>query len=124
MCLRRVAFRLALIAMLLATGCAADQPEETRPSSLQTYEVPEGSRPHDVAPADDGGVWFTGQRAGFLGHFDPSKQAVERVPLGQGSAPHGVIVGPDGAAWVTDGGLNCNRPRRLDDASGAQLSVT
>jgi virginiamycin B lyase len=106
MCLRRVAFRLALIAMLLATGCAADQPEETRPSSLQTYGLPEGSRPHDVAPAEDGGVWFTGQRAGFLGHFDPSKQVVVQVPLGQGSAPHGVIVGPDGAAWVTDGGTN------------------
>jgi virginiamycin B lyase len=68
--------------------------------------VPEGSRPHDVAPANDGGVWFTGQRAGFLGYFNPSTQAVEQVPLGAGSAPHGVIVGPDGAAWVTDGGLN------------------
>ena len=104
--LGRVVFRLALIALLLATGCAADQPEDTRPSSLRTYAVLEGSRPHDVAPATDGGVWFTGQRAGFLGHFNPSTQAVKQVPLGAGSAPHGVIVGPDGAAWVTDGGLN------------------
>ena len=73
---------------------------------VQAYDVVDGSRPHDVAPANDGGVWFTGQRAGFLGHFNPSTQAVKQVPLGQGSAPHGVIVGPDGAAWVTDGGLN------------------
>jgi virginiamycin B lyase len=105
--LRRSVVALALIAMLLASACASDQSEETRPSShAPTYDVPEGSRPHDVAPATDGGVWFTGQRAGFLGHFDPSTQAVEQVPLGDGSAPHGVIVGPDGAAWVTDGGLN------------------
>ena len=104
--LRRSVLPLALIAALLASGCAADQPEETQPSSVQAYDVPEGSHPHDVAPADDGGVWFTGQRAGFLGHFNPSTQAVEEVPLGEGSAPHGVIVGPDGAAWVTDGGLN------------------
>ena len=105
--LRRSVVPLALIAMLLVSACAADQPEETRPSSpAQTYDVPEGSRPHDVAPANDGGVWFTGQRAGFLGHFDPSTQTVKEVPLGDGSAPHGVIVGPDGAAWVTDGGLN------------------
>jgi virginiamycin B lyase len=105
--LRRSVVPLALIAALLVGACAADQPEETRPSSpAQTYEVPEGSRPHDVAPANDGGVWFTGQRAGFLGYFNPSTQAVEQVPLGAGSAPHGVIVGPDGAAWVTDGGLN------------------
>jgi virginiamycin B lyase len=104
--LRRSVVPLALIAMLLVSGCAANQPEETRPSSAQTYDVPEGSRPHDVASANDGGVWFTGQRAGFLGHFNASTQAVEQVPLGDGSAPHGVIVGPDGAAWVTDGGLN------------------
>ena len=106
MSLRRVAVRLALIAVLVASSCAGGQQEETQPSAVQSYDVPDGSRPHDVVPADDGGVWFTGQRAGFLGHFDPSTQAVKQVPLGDGSAPHGVIVGPDGAAWVTDGGLN------------------
>jgi virginiamycin B lyase len=70
------------------------------------YQVPAGSHPHDVAPARDGGVWFTGQHAGYLGHLDPASGAVTQVPLGAGSRPHGVIVGPDGAAWVTDGGLN------------------
>jgi virginiamycin B lyase len=104
--LRQSALRLALIAALLASGCSADQQDATQPSPVQAYEVPDGSRPHDVAPAADGGVWFTGQRAGFLGHFDSSTQVVDQVPLGDGSAPHGVIVGGDGAAWVTDGGLN------------------
>jgi len=73
---------------------------------LQTYPVPAGAHPHDVAPADDGGVWFTAQHAGYLGHLDPATGETTPVPLGDGSAPHGVIVGPDGAAWVTDGGLN------------------
>jgi virginiamycin B lyase len=73
---------------------------------LETFPVPAGSRPHDVAPARDGGVWFTAQGAGFLGHLDPATGSVTRVDLGAGSAPHGVIVGPDGAAWVTDSGLN------------------
>ena len=103
---RRSVLGLALITLLVASGCAADPPESTQPSPVLAYEVRTGSHPHDVAPADDGGVWFTGQRAGFLGHFNPSMQAVTEVPLGEGSAPHGVIVGPDGAAWVTDGGLN------------------
>ena len=106
MSLRRSVLGIALIAALLASGCAADQPEEIQPSPVQAYDVADGSHPHDVAPANDGGVWFTGQRAGFLGHFNPSTQAVTQVPLGEGSAPHGVIVGADGAAWVTDGGLN------------------
>ena len=70
------------------------------------YQVPAGSHPHDVAPARDGGVWFTGQHAGYLGHLEPASGAVTQVPLGSGSRPHGVIVGPDGAAWITDGGLN------------------
>jgi virginiamycin B lyase len=68
--------------------------------------VPAGSRPHDVAPAPDGTVWYTAQGAGKLGRLDPATGKVTEVPLGDGSAPHGVIVGPDGAAWVTDGGLN------------------
>ena len=68
--------------------------------------MPPGSRPHDVAPAPDGAVWYTAQGAGALGRLDPATGAVETVPLGAGSAPHGVIVGPDGAPWITDGGLN------------------
>ena len=29
---------------------------------------------HDVAPAPDGGVWFTAQRSGHLGWFDPASR--------------------------------------------------
>jgi virginiamycin B lyase len=59
---------------------------------------------HDVAPASDGGVWFTAQASGHLGHFDPATGRTELVALGPHSAPHGVIQGPDKAAWITDGG--------------------
>jgi virginiamycin B lyase len=68
--------------------------------------VPAGSRPHDVAPAPDGTVWYTAQATGELGRLNPATGEVIEVRLGDGSAPHGVIVGPDGAPWVTDGGLN------------------
>lgn len=60
---------------------------------------------HDVAPAPDGGVWFTAQRSGHLGWFDPKTGKTELVNLGFGSSPHGVIPGPDRAAWITDSGL-------------------
>ena len=49
-------------------------------------------------------MWFTAQRSGHLGWFDPRSTRVELIALGRGSAPHGVIAGPDGAAWLTDGG--------------------
>jgi virginiamycin B lyase len=79
---------------------------EPTATTLQEYPLPSGSRPHDVAPAQDGGVWYTAQGSGELGWLDPSTGEVRRIALGQGSAPHGVITGQDGAAWVTDGGLN------------------
>jgi streptogramin lyase len=73
---------------------------------LAEYPVPDGSHPHDVAPAKDGTVWYTAQATGRLGRLDPDTGRIEEVPPGEGSAPHGVIVGPDGAPWITDGGLN------------------
>jgi len=75
-------------------------------AEVRYFNVPAGEHPHDVAPAPDGTVWYTGQHAGVLGRLDPKTGQVERVPLGQGSSPHGVIVGPDGAAWATDAGQN------------------
>ena len=77
-----------------------------RASEAKYFPLPTGEHPHDVAPAPDGTVWYTGQRTGVLGRLDPKTGTVERIPLGKNSAPHGVIVGPDGAAWVTDGGQN------------------
>jgi virginiamycin B lyase len=66
--------------------------------------TPQPTGIHDVAPAPDGGVWFTAQRSGHLGWFDPRTGEAELIALGPGSSPHGVIAGPDGAAWITDGG--------------------
>ncbi len=84
----------------------ATTPAAPSAPQLQTFAVPAGSRPHDVAPAADGTVWYTAQGSGELGRLDPRTGTTKHVKLGAGSAPHGVIVGPDGAPWVTDGGLN------------------
>jgi streptogramin lyase len=73
---------------------------------LQEFPVPPGARPHDVAPAADGIVWYTAQGSGALGRLDMLTNQTHHITLGQGSAPHGVIVGPDSAPWITDGGLN------------------
>ena len=68
--------------------------------------MPAGSRPHDVAPAADGGVWYTAQGSGDLGWLDPATGFTRHIDLGPGSSPHGVIVDTSGAAWVTDSGRN------------------
>src|SRR5438067_11923904 len=91
---------LGLLVAILGVSPGAAQP------AVQEYSVPAGSHPHDVAPARDGGVWFTAQAAGYLGWLNPDTGDIRQIPLGPHSAPHGVIVGPDEAPWITDGGQN------------------
>ncbi|MEZ0241527.1 MAG: hypothetical protein ACAH65_12095, partial [Chloroflexota bacterium] len=88
------------------TAAASAVPIGQLQFQTKTYPVPAGAHPHDVAPAADGVVWYTGQQNGTLGWLDPVTGTVREVDLGPGSAPHGVISGPDGAAWVTDQGLD------------------
>ena len=80
----------------------------TPPGRMQSWplKTPRTTGIHDLAPSPDGGVWFTAQRSGHLGWFDPSNGHAELIALGSGSSPHAVIQGPDGAAWITDSGLN------------------
>lgn len=101
--------QLAAVALGLVTlMLVAAEPSTARrtATTLREYPVPAGKRPHDVAPARDGGVWYTAQGSGELGWLDPKTGETEHIALGDGSAPHGVVVGPDGAPWITDGGLN------------------
>ncbi len=98
------------------TGAAATATTEPGPA-VEEFSVPAGSRPHDVAVAADGTVWYTAQGSGELGRLDPATGAVNEISLGAGSRPHGVIVGPDGAPWITDGGLNA--VVRVDPATSA-----
>jgi len=93
----------AVLPMLAAWRPARAQAARMRSWPLGT---PRPTAIHDVAPAPDGGVWFTAQRSGHLGWFDPGSDRTELIALGAGSAPHGVIQGPDRAAWITDSGLN------------------
>lgn len=103
-----------MIACLLVSlaGVAASGQQVT----IQEYLLPALTHPHDVAPALDGGIWYTAQLAGGLGWLDPRTGETRRVHFGIGSSPHGVIVGPDGAAWVADGGLNAIV--RVDPSTG------
>jgi virginiamycin B lyase len=106
--------RLLLFAIVLA---AMGSTSTAFAQKVTYYPVVKGSGPHDVWPAPDGKVWYTGQANGTLGILDPATGKVEEVKLGEGSAPHGVIAGPDGAAWITDGGQNAIV--RFDPASKA-----
>ena len=103
-----ISSRRETLALLALGATAVASPQRARADTTQVRSWPLAARQrtgiHDVAPAPDGGVWFTAQRSGHLGWFDPSSGRVELIALGSGSSPHGVIQGPDKAAWLTDGG--------------------
>ena len=52
------------LALLSVASASAEQ--------VHVYDLPQGARPHDVAPAPDGKVWYTAQRNGKLGILDPA----------------------------------------------------
>lgn len=98
---------LALIVAGLSAPACAEQPAAVANPNVRVFELPiKDGRVHDVAPAPDGKIWYTGQRQGTLGIIDPASGDIREIPLGEGSAPHGVIQGPDGTAWITDSGQN------------------
>lgn len=101
--LDRRAFALSLP---LAAGFAP--PAIGQSAKMQSWKLATSRRTgiHDVAPASDGGVWFSAQASGHLGWFDPQAGRTELISLGSGSGPHGVVQGPDKAAWITDSGQN------------------
>lgn len=62
---------IALPFLLLAEATAAESQYD-----VQYYNLPSGDHPHDVAPAPDGTVWYTGQHKGVLGRLDPKTGTV------------------------------------------------
>ena len=52
--------------------------------TIQEYPVPKGAHPHDIAPAADGGVWYTAQHQAALGWLDPKTGKTRHSPLGRG----------------------------------------
>src|SRR5258707_1043120 len=55
-----------------ATSATAATAKPGAQPIMQEYAVPKGSGPHDVAPAPDGTVWYTGQQIGELGRLNPT----------------------------------------------------
>ena len=79
----------ACVAIAAGVACdTAGATSSTNALSVREYPVPAGSRPHDVAPARDGGVWYTAQGSGELG---------TRKDLLDGSA---CMEDPDHASFV------------------------
>jgi virginiamycin B lyase len=104
--MNRRQFLTSTAVILTAPACLGAAFAQGAPFRTKYYPVAPGTGLHDVAPAPDGTIWFTGQGGGVLGILDPRDGSFKTIDLGKGAAPHGVTIGPDGAPWVTEGGQN------------------
>jgi virginiamycin B lyase len=100
-------------------------PDEVLQVLIQEYDMPAGSRPHDVAPAADGGVWYTAQGQGApwitdsglnaILRVDPDSEEVQVFPLPGGNANLNTATFAGDMLWFT--GQN-GVYGRLDPAHG------
>jgi virginiamycin B lyase len=85
---------------------------------FERFDLEKGTGPHNCIVAADGStIWFTGNAAGYIGHFDGGKIAKIAMPDAAAHDPHTLITAPDGSIWFTVqvGGF----VGRLDPKSGA-----
>ena len=87
------------------TSSSAELPAEL---VVERFAVPAGARPHDVAPAADGTVWYTAQATGRLGRLDPANGDVTEevtsypLPASHPSANlNTAVFTGDGTLWFT-----------------------
>ncbi len=93
---------------------------------LNTYELPEGSRPRRLVVTSDDVIFYVDYAQGELGRLDPSTGEVTEWPSpgGQSSAPYGVTIDADDRVWYVEGGVNPNQFVGFDPASEEFFSVT
>src|SRR5947208_11682409 len=103
---RRQFLNSAVASVLTTPALLRGARAQEGPFRIKYYPVAAGIGPHDVTPAPDGTIWFTGQLNGTLGRLNPGDGSFKSIDLGKRAAPHGVVIGPDGAPWVTEGGQN------------------
>src|SRR5213594_1603615 len=97
---------------------AAAKIEGPQQANIKLWPVPTpGSRPHDPMAAKDGTIWYAGQVANKIGHFDPKTEQFKEFPLKTPrTGPHGLAEDRDGNIWFT--GNSAGLIGKLDPKTG------
>jgi virginiamycin B lyase len=83
--------------------------DESIIEAIHEWDVPwDDTRSRDPYVAPDGTVFFAGQRAHYVGHFNPETEEFRNLPLEDGAGPHTVVVADDGTVWYAG-----NRARHI-----------
>jgi virginiamycin B lyase len=92
---------VAGLSFAAAAGYAqsANPPTDNR-LDIREWLVPwKDSRPRDPYVADDGRVWFVGQRGHYVANLTPEANQFNRYDLAPGTGPHNLIVDDNGDIW-------------------------
>jgi virginiamycin B lyase len=97
---------------------AAAKIDGPQQANIKLWQVPTpGSRPHDPMAAKDGSIWYAGQLANKIGHFDPKTEQFKEFPLKTPrTGPHGLVEDRDGNVWFT--GNSSGLIGKLDPKTG------
>ncbi|WP_199271691.1 cytochrome C [Paraglaciecola sp. L3A3] len=75
-----------------------------------------GQRSRDPIEAQDGKIWWAGQRQNLIGQINPTTGAMKEYPLPPNAMPHTVTIGPDNHVWYT--GNKNGSIGKVDPATG------
>ena len=115
---------LLLLLTFLLIGCANSDAEQAESNtqtevivSVDEWDVPfDDTRSRDPYVAPDGTVFFAGQRAHYVGHFNPETEEFRELPLEDGTGPHTVTVADDGTVWYA--GNRAQHIGKMDPETG------
>src|SRR5438552_15435137 len=100
---RRQFLGTAALEILAAPALLRRAGAQEGPFRVKYYPLDSGVGVHDVTPAPDGTIWFTGQRNGTLGRLDSRDGTSNMISFGKGAAPDKVTIGPAGVPCETVG---------------------
>lgn len=87
-------------------------------NEIREYPLPAGSYPHNVTLDKDGNAWWTGNKNGTIGKFDPKteKNTVYKMPDPAVKDPHTAEFDKKGILWFS--AQHSQHVGRLDPATG------
>jgi virginiamycin B lyase len=75
---------------------------DTRAKTFREWTLPDGARPHGLAVAKDGRIFYTGNGNGSIGELDPATGKVRsHFTPSRGGGPHTVVFDAAGDVWFT-----------------------
>ncbi|HZM83163.1 MAG TPA: SMP-30/gluconolactonase/LRE family protein [Candidatus Limnocylindrales bacterium] len=70
--------------------------------AVESFPVPDGLSPRQIAIATDGQFWFTSRFVPQgVGRLDPATGVVTTFPTPSNPGPEGIAASPDGSIWFT-----------------------